>query len=496
MTTNSTGTWPSTQVKAGVEVWSWVLMPNQGRRQAPTSEGEGTNKRTVTEVDQYTGFGTAARIVVGPCAGLAFVRTPVPPNPRYAGDIPVSQTAEAAPTEEALARLLGYLEIDPANRALLGDAAKAALAARRPGVVHDLLNRYEAIAPLPSGLLNLRGMAALAEDRFEDAAPLFEHLLSAAPGDPVLRFNLAYARSMLGDYQAVIDLIDDEVAAAAPRAVALKTHALHVLGDTETAVAWGRPFAEALDGDADLMSALSVAALDNEDIDLARAYAEKAGATHEGLSTLGLLALGDQDLAQSTALFDQALEVFPDSARALMGKGLTLMLAEQPDKAAPLIDRSAEIFVDHLGTWITAGWAYFAKGDMATARQRFEHALALDDTFAESHGALAVLDIVEGNIDSARRRADVALKLDRECLSAALARSLLLTADGKPEAGERVRRIAMNLPVGVGGQSINQAMARMGIQAPQRPAAQTEMARKAAAQKAATQRSGPKGGRG
>jgi tetratricopeptide (TPR) repeat protein len=408
----------------------------------------------------------------------------------------VSLTAQAAPTSEALSRLLGYLDADPANPALLADTAAAALGDQQPGVADELLDRYEAVRPLPPGLLNLRGMIALADDRFEDAATVFESLLATAPSDPVLRFNLAYARSMLGDHQAVIDLIDNEVAAAAPRAVALKTHALHVLGDTEAAVAWGRPFAEALEGDADLMSALSVAALDNEDIELARAYAEKAGDTHEGLSTLGLLALGDQDLTQSTSLFDQALEVFPDSARALMGKGLTLMLSEQPDKAAPLIDRSAEIFVDHLGTWITAGWAYFAKGDMATARQRFEHALALDDTFAESHGALAVLDIVEGNIDSARRRADVALRLDRECLSAALARSLLLTADGKPEAGERVRRIAMNLPVGVGGQSINQAMARMGIQAPQRPAAPTEMARKAAAQKAAAQKPGPKDGRG
>jgi tetratricopeptide (TPR) repeat protein len=390
-------------------------------------------------------------------------------------------TAQAAPTSEALSRLLGYLDADPANPALLADTAAAALGDQQPGVADELLDRYEAVRPLPPGLLNLRGMIALADDRFEDAATVFESLLATAPSDPVLRFNLAYARSMLGDHQAVIDLIDNEVAAAAPRAVALKTHALHVLGDTEAAVAWGRPFAEALEGDADLMSALSVAALDNEDIELARAYAEKAGDTHEGLSTLGLLALGDQDLTQSTSLFDQALEVFPDSARALMGKGLTLMLSEQPDKAAPLIDRSAEIFVDHLGTWITAGWAYFAKGDMATARQRFEHALALDDTFAESHGALAVLDIVEGNIDSARRRADVALRLDRECLSAALARSLLLTADGKPEAG---------------GQSINQAMARMGIQAPQRPAAPTEMARKAAAQKAAAQKPGPKDGRG
>jgi tetratricopeptide (TPR) repeat protein len=367
-----------------------------------------------------------------------------------------------------LSRLLRFLEVDPLNVALANDTASAALDARRPDVARGVLERFEAQAALPPSLLNVKALAALAEERFADAAETLEALQTTNPEDPALRFNLAWARTMTGAHQAAADLIGTDVVAASPRAAALKVQALHHLGDLGAALAWGAECLEALPDDRDLLAALAVVALDADQPELARAYAERAGPTHEGFSNLGMLALNDEYVDDSAALFDKALEANPNSARGLLGKGLTQMLAGENAEAAAALDRSAEVFGDHLGTWVTAGWAHYAAGDLATARARFETALALDDTFAETHGALAVMDIMAGDLDSARRRADVALRLDRECLSAALARSLLLTAEGKAEAGERVRRIAMNLPVGPDGKTISQAMATLGARIPPR----------------------------
>jgi tetratricopeptide (TPR) repeat protein len=368
-----------------------------------------------------------------------------------------------------LDRLTAFLDQDPTNRHLLADAATAALEARKPQLVEEFLGRYEAQEPLTPPLLNLRSLAALAEGRFEDARASLLPLLAESPDDPALRFNLAWASAMTGDWQSVVDQIDEPTVLSTPRAAALKVQALHHLGALDEALEWGREWAARLPEDHELFSALSVAAFDSEQTDLAAEYAVRAGSSHEGLSTLGMLALADQKVEESLAQFEAALVANPQSARALLGKGLAQMITGKSAEAAEAIDRGAEVFGDHLGTWITAGWAHFSNGDMVAARNRFERALALDDTFAETHGALAVMDIASGDLDSANRRADIAQRLDRECLSAALARSLLLTAAGRPEAAERIRQIALNQPVGPGGQTIAEAMVRFGMGAPTRP---------------------------
>ena len=360
-----------------------------------------------------------------------------------------------------LTRLLGYLESDPGNLNLIGDAAAAALDAHRPEIALDLLHRYEAIAPLPPVLCNLHGLAALQQDRFEEAAGIFRGLLAGRPDDAALRFNLAWCDAMTGDHAGAADLIDDATVAAIPAAASLRVQSLHRLGDLDGALAEGTKALEIHPDDTALLGALSMVAIDLQMPELAQGWAERAGDTPEGLSTLGMLVLRENRLDEAGAYFDRGLAARPDSARNWLGKGLVMMAHGDAAGAAGAIDRSAELFGRHLGTWIASGWAHFAAGDRAKARSVFEHTLALDDTFSESHGALAVLDVLEGNIDSARRRTDTALRLDRRCFAGALAKVLLLEHDGDPQAARRVRDIAMNTPVGESGQTLAQAMVAM-----------------------------------
>ena len=71
------------------------------------------------------------------------------------------------------------------------------------------------------------------------------------------------------------------------------------------------------------------------------------------------------------------------------------------------------------------------EGRLAASRARFETALALDDAFAETQGALAVLDLLGDDLEGARRRTEIALgstatvsraRLPRACCSSAKAR--------------------------------------------------------------------------
>jgi tetratricopeptide (TPR) repeat protein len=370
-----------------------------------------------------------------------------------------TDTAEASRLE----RLLPLLEADPANLSLLADAAETALAERRPEVAAELLERYSAIAPLPPRETNLAGLAALQTRSYGRAAELFGELVEAGIDDQAVRFNLAWACAMDKKFDRALELLDDDLARALPQAAMLQVQLLHDRGEFDDAARRARDYVEIHPDYVPLMAAVSVLALDVEDPELAAACAAKGGEHPDALTTLGTLALGDERATEALDLFDRALDRNPQVPRAWVGRGLArLMTGQSPDAAAD-IDRGAEMFGDHLGSWIAAGWAHFVNQDLASARARFETALAIDDTFAETHGSLAVLDLLEGDAEGARAKSEIALRLDRQCYSAALARSLLAAGAGDKETARRIYEAAANTPIDGSGRTIGQTLAKLGM---------------------------------
>ena len=366
-------------------------------------------------------------------------------------------------TASRLERLLPLLDSDPSNLAMLSDAADTALAEQRPEVAAELLERYAAIEPLPPRELNLAGLAALQLKRYDRAAESFGRLVESGESDPAVRFNLAWACAMNKEFDRALELVDDDLARALPQAAMLQVQLLHDRGEFEDAASRARDYIERHPSYAPLMAAVSVLALDVEDPELAAACAAKGGDHPDALSTLGTLALGDERATEAFDLFDRALERNQQVPRAWVGRGLARLLTGGTPEAAADIDRGAEMFGDHLGSWLAAGWAHFVNKDMAAARARFETALALDDTFAESHGSLAVLDLLEGNAEGARERSEIALRLDRQCYSAALARSLLAAGAGDQATARRIYETALNAPIDGSGRTIAQALAKLGM---------------------------------
>lgn len=374
---------------------------------------------------------------------------------------PIDAAEAAAPSR--LDRLLPLLDADPSNLALLADAAETALAEQRPDTAAELLERYAAIAPLPPRETNLAGLAALQTKRYDRAAALFGELVESGVDDPAVRFNLAWACAMDKQFDRALELLDDDLARALPQAAMLQVQLLHDRGEFDDAAARARDYVEIHPSYAPLMAAVSVLALDVEDAELAAACAAKGGEHPDALTTLGTLALGDERATEALDLFDRALDRNSQVPRAWVGRGLARLLTGQSPDAAADIDRGAEMFGDHLGSWIAAGWAHFVNKDLASARARFETALELDDTFAETHGSLAVLDLLEGNVEGAREKSEIALRLDRQCYSAALARSLLAAGAGDEATARRIYEAAVNAPIDDSGRTIGQALARLGM---------------------------------
>jgi len=366
-------------------------------------------------------------------------------------------------TETHLDRLLGYLKYDPENRPLLLDATDAAIGERKPDVAQNLLQRYEALDMLPPAGMNLKGLAALQLGNFEEAEAVFSALAAnTAHAPPGLAFNLAWSRAMLNDHAGALALLDDAVIADVPKAAWLKIRMLHHLGRLDEALTAGDALLARNPQNDELAAALSLVAMDAGDAECAAVFASKGQAQPEAASTLGLIALGSLDPSKAMPLFERALAQRPGLAHAWLGQGLGRMTLGDAKGSAADLDKAAELFGQHIGSWIAAGWAHYTGGNLAGARNRFDRALALDDTFAESQGSLAVVDIAEGRIDEARRRAAIAMRLDRQCFSGALAMSLLAEHDRNPQLAQKIRDRAMQVPIGANGMTIAAAMLSIG----------------------------------
>lgn len=366
-------------------------------------------------------------------------------------------------SNDRLERMLDFISHDPDNLRLISDTTRLAAQAGEMELVSQLLTQHEGKAPLSADLRNLKAQAAMAAGQWDDAVNQLAGLINDVGPDHALKFNLAWSHAMLSQHAESLTLLDDAVLAASPRGPALRIHMMHHLGLFEEALAEADSLVERFPDNAELAGAIAVLAIDGEAPVIARRHASRAAEqSHEAATSLGTLLLNEFAVEDASALFERALALAPNDPRAHIGKGLVQLTRGEPDAVSSL-DRGAELFGDHIGSWIAAGWAYFTQGDLAQARDRFERALALDENFAESHGALAVLDVLAGQHDDGRRRAEVAMRLDRQCYSAILAKSLLLEADGRTGAAEALRKRALAMPIDEGGMTITQALAGFGM---------------------------------
>lgn len=358
-------------------------------------------------------------------------------------------------------QLAGFLAVDPANVALLTDTTHAAIAAGRPAEARALIERLRALDGRSPATDHLTGLAAMAAGDWTEAAAAFRALTEAGVDAPGVRYNLARSLAKLGDHDDALALLDDDLADALPQAAQLLIALLHDRGDMERAEAVARAAFDRFPDHAGVNAAISTLAIDLEDLALARAAAERAGDHPEGLVTQATLAMEAADPA-AAALFDRVLAVQPDNPRARVGRGLLALSGQNAAAATADLDRGAEGFGSHLGSWIAAGWAHLLAGDAATARLRFERALAIDESFAEAHGSLAVLDLLAGDLDAARRRTAVAQRLDREGFAGALAAAMLAAGAGDAAKAERIVTLALSTPLDDHGTTIAQALARIG----------------------------------
>ncbi len=364
---------------------------------------------------------------------------------------------------ERFRTLKAFLESDPENPLLLADFASAALEANEHKLSLESFEKLEEIEPLDGNLANMAGIAAMRSGDQDTAQNWFNRSLRGSPNDKSLLFNMAWSRALSGDFAASAELLEEELTKTLPQAAMLDMQIAHELGQFDDAAAKMETYLALHPDYAPLHAAASVLAMDVDRPDLAREAAVKGGAHPDALTTLATLDLGDHKLDEAQAQFESALAIGPANPRAELGRGLVELARGNHEEAAKTIDVGAEMFDTHLGSWIAAGWAYFLADQVSTARNRFERAMKIDDTFAEAHGSLAVLDIIDGDLEAAQRKAKIATRLDPSCFSAALAMVMINEARGNSEQAASILKTALNKPGLHNGMSLKDAIVKSAI---------------------------------
>lgn len=360
-------------------------------------------------------------------------------------------------------RLVSFLEADPNNLQLISDAAEAALAENRIDTAGSLLARFESIAPLTDREKSLSGLVAIRSGAYQKAIETFEGLTASHPQTPALQYNLAWALAMAGQLTSALEKLDENTVRAVPQAAALKVELLHDRGEFDEAAALARTLISIHPDHSGLLAATSVLAMDVDDIDLARASAKRAGQHPDALTTLGVLSLGDDQSAEARDLFTKALAMNSKSPRALIGMGLTDLSDGNIPRAAENLERGAELFDSHVGSWIAAGWAQLLEGDRLKAEASFRRACDLDHNFAESQGSLAVLLLLTDREEEGRLLAGIARRLDPKSLTGSLAFAIALARDGNGEKATAIIERALTTPITNEGKTLAQAMSRLAL---------------------------------
>lgn len=341
-------------------------------------------------------------------------------------------------------RLQALAAQDPSNLMLLCDLLDELLG---DGRVDEALAQLQAtedrLRMLPAVKFREARCALMTRD-FAAVARLLQPLVDG-PGDvPAgIAHDLAYAHFSLGHFDAALQVLADirPQGEDATAVALLKARVLHHQHQYDTAldalgaITHGERLAEVLGLRAMLL-------LDSGDTAGATTAAAQAlvidPAQYEAAIVAGTVALWEQRLDVSQAMFDQVLAIDPHSGRALLGVGQNRMLRANIPAARIALERATAVMPEHIGSWHALAWCQLLEGDLAGAARSFERAFAIDRTFGETHGGMALVHALRGDRTAAEESIRRATRLDPHGSSARYARSVLLLDEGRPEEAQTI----------------------------------------------------------
>lgn len=340
-------------------------------------------------------------------------------------------------------RLRVFADQDPTNLVLLCDLLDELLTEGRP---EEASARLRAA---PVGLQTLPAVqfraarCSLQRADFAGAIALLEPLANGVEVPAGVVHDLAYAQFSLGLFDEALQTLATSCATGEDGVAVslLKARVLYYQKHYAAALAVLEPLS-AGSRMAEVHGLRALLLLDTGETTRAAAEAalalESDPSQHEAAIVAGTVALWERRVDVSQEIFQHVLTQHPRSGRALLGLGQSWMLRGDVAAARVTLERAAVELANHLGTWHALAWCQLLEGDLAGAKRSFDSAFAVDRTFGETHGGLALVHALCGERKEAEESIKRAVRLAPDGSSARYAQSVLLLDDGQPAAAEKI----------------------------------------------------------
>ncbi|HEX5126410.1 MAG TPA: tetratricopeptide repeat protein [Rhodocyclaceae bacterium] len=370
----------------------------------------------------------------------------------------------SAPTAQ-LERLLNYLAQDPDNPQLLSDVAHLEYLAGQNDQAWIHADKASAMETSPALAHTIKGLLASDRGAMQEASGYFADALHRGENDPYILFRYAQALA-LSEKFAEAEMPAREAAKnpeRAPDAEALLVRVLHYLGNIEDAIVIAETAIAAGRESARLHSMLTTLYIDNSDFEKCAQACERALQLNpddpEALAAHGIMALNELKGEAALADFQRSISSQPSNGRAHLGEGLSFMLSGDLGRAAESMTHATERMPQHIGTHHALAWCHILNKNADAAEKALNTAYELNHNFGETHGGLAIVAIMRGQLDAAKKYAQQAIRLDNEGVSARFAQVLIQQACGHPARAQQMMDHLLTQPILAGGQSVKQAVA-------------------------------------
>ncbi len=346
---------------------------------------------------------------------------------------------------ERLDRLAGYIAHDPGNRTLVLEAGRLALELGCPGQALAWVDHLLDTVPGDRPLTALKASLCLGLGRPADAEAILESLIAQEDDNPVLRYNLAWARTQNGNPAAAfedLERITPEARDGLPRYWVLRAQAAYHRQAFDEALAAIDHFLASSPDDVEALNLRSLMLLDSGASTEAGAAAQVLLARNPDSEVarlvLGTLALERREADETERWLRPVTQSSALGGRAWSALGFAALLRQQPEDAENCFLEAVKTMPNHLGTWHGLAWVRIMRGNLDGARQAVERAMRVNRSFADNHGTLGVIDAMQNRLTEAGLSVRRALRLNPGSAAALYAKSLILAKSGDVHGSEEL----------------------------------------------------------
>lgn len=340
-------------------------------------------------------------------------------------------------------RIREFLKSDLDNSALWVELIEALVVKGKLKEAFSVVNessRYNVNDPL---LISWTGHLGLALNDYKVAVTSYNELFHRGFNQAGLKINCAFANYQLGNFKVAKELFDGVEGLDVKNCI-LKARCNAQLEEVPSAITDVMSLLERCTREQlpEVLGFLSLLYLDDGQYQLAEEHCKKALALDDkqldARIVVASLALYRVQIDDAMALIEPLDTAYPDTGRILAMKALVFMYRQQFEFAITAYERACEKMPNHVGSCINLGWCYFAVADLNKAEDCFRAGMAIDRTFAELHGGMALIYAFREKWPQSQKNFKRALKLDPFSPSALFAQALHFKTKEKSAEAEKI----------------------------------------------------------